>query len=136
MGEKGILLKAVIQAIPVFAMSVFNIPKKLCKEMADAMAEFWWGDSENTKLMHCMAWWRMCIPKRDGGMGFCDLHSFNLAMLVRDMIGKSTREEGKQARDTRFNVENPSNTKGKKPRAPASQTSLYRGRFQTPGIYN
>ena len=83
MGGKEILLKAVIQSIPVFAMFVFNVPKKLCKEMTDAMSEFWWGDTEDQKRMHWMAWWRMCIPKKDGGMGFRDLHSFNLAMLAK-----------------------------------------------------
>lgn len=45
-------------------MSVF-IPKKLCKEMTDAMSEFWWEDIEDQKRMHWMAWWRMCIPKKD-----------------------------------------------------------------------
>jgi hypothetical protein len=33
--------------------------------------------------MHWRAWWRMCIPKKEGGMGFRDLHTFNLAMLVK-----------------------------------------------------
>ena len=64
-------------------MSIFNIPKKSCKEMIDAMSEFWWGGSENTKHMHWMAWWRMCISRRGGGMGFRDLHSFNLTMLAK-----------------------------------------------------
>lgn len=40
MGAKEILLKSVIQSIPVFAMAVFKIPKKLCKEMNDAMSAF------------------------------------------------------------------------------------------------
>ena len=83
LGGKEILLKAVIQSIPVFAMSVFQIPKKLCKEMTDAMSSFWWGDAEDHRKIHWMAWWRMCIPKSDGGMGFRDLHSFNLAMLAK-----------------------------------------------------
>ena len=83
LGGKEILLKVVIQSIPVFAMSVFNIPKKLCKEMTDAMSCFWWGDTEDKKRMHWMAWWRMCVLKKDGGMGFRDLHSFNLAMLAK-----------------------------------------------------
>jgi hypothetical protein len=40
---KEILLKAVAQAIPVYAMSVFLIPKGVCKSMMDAIAKFWWA---------------------------------------------------------------------------------------------
>jgi hypothetical protein len=40
MGGKEIYLKEIIQAIPVFAMAVFNIPKKLCKDINDAMVSF------------------------------------------------------------------------------------------------
>jgi hypothetical protein len=83
MGAKEILLKAVIQSIPVFAMAVFKIPKNICKAITDAMAAFWWGDTEEQKRMHWSAWWRMCIPKSEGGMGFRDLHAFNLAMLAK-----------------------------------------------------
>lgn len=83
LGAKEILVKAVIQSIPVYAMAVFKIPKKLCKEINDAMSAFWWGDSDDQKRMHWFAWWRMCIPKKLGGMGFRDLYSFNLAMLAK-----------------------------------------------------
>jgi hypothetical protein len=55
-GGKEILLKAVAQAIPVYAMSVFQIPKGVCKRMTDAIAQFWWGDDENSNKMHWMAW--------------------------------------------------------------------------------
>jgi hypothetical protein len=40
-GGKEILLKAVAQAIPVYTMSVFLIPKGVCKRMMDAIARFW-----------------------------------------------------------------------------------------------
>ena len=83
MGGKEILLKAIIQALPVYAMAVFKIPKLRCKQMTDAMAAFWWGDTDIQKRMHRKAWWKMCVPKKMGGMGFRDLHAFNLAMLAK-----------------------------------------------------
>jgi hypothetical protein len=48
-GDKEILLKAVAQAILVYAMSVFQIPKGICKKTTDAIAQFWWGDDENER---------------------------------------------------------------------------------------
>jgi hypothetical protein len=82
-GGKEVLLKAVIQAIPAYAMSVFKLPKQIIKGIISAMSQFWWGDDDQQKHMHWFAWWKMCVPKRQGGMGFQDLHSFNLAMLAK-----------------------------------------------------
>jgi hypothetical protein len=63
-GGKEILLKAVIQSLLVFAMAVFNIPKKICKQITDEMSGFWWGDTDEQKRMHWWAWWRCASQRR------------------------------------------------------------------------
>jgi hypothetical protein len=82
-GGKEALIKAVAQAIAVFAMTVFNILKKMCKGITDAILQFWWGDYDDHKKMQWLAWLKMFIPKDIGGMGFRDLHTFNTVMLAK-----------------------------------------------------
>jgi hypothetical protein len=50
---KEILIKAVAQPIPTYAMSCFDLTKSFCE------------------------------PKDEGGMGFRDFYAFNLAMLAK-----------------------------------------------------
>ncbi|GJN38403.1 hypothetical protein PR202_gb27439 [Eleusine coracana subsp. coracana] len=56
MGEKEVLIKSIAQAIPVFAMMVFKIPKNICKGISDAISQFWWGDDDEHRRMHWQAW--------------------------------------------------------------------------------
>jgi ribonuclease HI len=80
---KEVLLKAVIQAIPTFSMSIFLLPKGLCKDINSLMQRFWWGHKENNSNIRWMSWSRMGESKENGGMGFRDLVSFNRALLAK-----------------------------------------------------
>ena len=80
---KEVLLKAVVQAIPTYTMSMFLLPKTLCKDNNAMMSKFWWGHKGNDKRIAWMSWSKMGKGKERGGLGFRDLESFNLALLAK-----------------------------------------------------
>ncbi|XP_021760236.1 uncharacterized protein LOC110725072 [Chenopodium quinoa] len=80
---KEILLKSLIQAIPTYLMGVYKFPIEVVRKIHSAMANFWWGQSEDRKRIHWKSWDSMCTLKCLGGMGFRDLEVFNVALLGR-----------------------------------------------------
>jgi len=80
---REILLKAVVQAIPTYAMSVFQLPKTLCKQLNSLMSNFWWNHNRESKGVKWMSWKRMGVAKQQGGMGFRDIEAFNLSLLSK-----------------------------------------------------
>jgi hypothetical protein len=56
---KEVILKAVIQAIPTYTMSVFQLFKTLCQDLNSMMARFWWGHKGNDRRIAWMSWERM-----------------------------------------------------------------------------
>jgi ribonuclease HI len=80
---KETLLKAIIQAIPTYIMSCFQIPVSICDSLRKAIVDFWWGIEDGRKKMHWKSWEWLSTPKSLGGMGFRDLVLFNQAMLGR-----------------------------------------------------
>ena len=64
-------------------MSIFKIPKQICEDINFVLARYWWGQLQGEKKVHWMSWSRLCKSKKMGGLGFHDLHAFNLALLAK-----------------------------------------------------
>jgi hypothetical protein len=80
---KKILIKAVTQAIPTYTMSYFDITKTLYDELSAMVSRYWWTQQDKANKIHWLSWEKLTRSKNKGGLGFRDLHLFNLAMLAR-----------------------------------------------------
>lgn len=80
---KEILIKAVAQAVPVFAMACFDLTKTLCNLISEMICRYWWSNMDKEHKIHWVSREHMMLPKKEGGLGFRDLHVFNRAMLAR-----------------------------------------------------
>uniref|UniRef100_A0A2N9IH27 Reverse transcriptase domain-containing protein n=1 Tax=Fagus sylvatica TaxID=28930 RepID=A0A2N9IH27_FAGSY len=80
---REVLIKAVAQAIPTYAMNCFRLPKAWCEEVNGLIARYWWGQKKDERKLHWIKWDKLCTAKAEGGLGFRNLHSFNTALLAK-----------------------------------------------------
>ena len=78
---REVLLKSVVQAVPTYAMTCFELNGATCKKITTCMSKYFWGGSLDKHKMHWLCWEAITRAKSAGGMGFKDLKMFNLAML-------------------------------------------------------
>uniref|UniRef100_A0A8I6XTR8 Reverse transcriptase domain-containing protein n=1 Tax=Hordeum vulgare subsp. vulgare TaxID=112509 RepID=A0A8I6XTR8_HORVV len=81
--SKEVLVKAVGQAIPTYAMSCFDVTKSFYVELNALLGKFWWSQQDKNNSLHWLSWEKLTLPKAMGGLGVRDMHTFNLAMLSR-----------------------------------------------------
>jgi hypothetical protein len=48
-GGKEVLIKVVAQAVPIFSMACFKLPRGLCKHIDALICKFWWGSKEGER---------------------------------------------------------------------------------------
>lgn len=76
-------IKSVALALLGYSVNCFLLPKKICDTINGLLAEFWWGRDEGKYKISWVAWKKMALPKREGGLGFKDLHNFNRSLLAK-----------------------------------------------------
>ncbi|KAK1593032.1 hypothetical protein Q3G72_034794 [Acer saccharum] len=82
-GGREVLLKAVIQSIPVYSMNLFRIPASLISDIHYLCARFWWGGGGKKRKLHWCLWETLCKDRYEWGIGFRELGAFNQSLLAK-----------------------------------------------------
>ncbi|KAL4289650.1 hypothetical protein GQ457_14G024300 [Hibiscus cannabinus] len=88
-GWKGISLsfagrltqvKAVLSNLPVYYLSLFQIPSNVADILNKCIAKFLWSSSSERPI-HWVSWENICKPRRLGGLGVVDVKTKNQSLL-------------------------------------------------------
>jgi hypothetical protein len=82
MGGRFILIKAVLESLAVFWMTLERIPNKITSLLRRLAFNFLWNGRAGKRRIHLCSWETLSKPRRAGGWGLKNLHTFNTALLA------------------------------------------------------
>eukprot|EP00253_Pinus_taeda_P015289 PITA_15289 len=72
MASRLVLIKAILQAMPLYLFSILSAPKWVLKELKAIHRAFLWGSSGLHHKWALVKWEIACLPKKGGGIRFRD----------------------------------------------------------------
>eukprot|EP00253_Pinus_taeda_P009912 PITA_09912 len=80
MANRVILIKAILQSMPLYLFSLLAAPKWVIKEIRNLQRNFLWGSSGHNRKWALVKWEKVCLPKKAGGIGIRDPEHNNIVM--------------------------------------------------------
>eukprot|EP00253_Pinus_taeda_P015324 PITA_15324 len=80
MASKLILIKAVLQSLPLYLFTLLAAPKWVIKAIKNLQCNFLWGSSGKNRKWALVKWDKVCLPKKSGGIGLRDPTLSNTVM--------------------------------------------------------
>ncbi|XP_069150536.1 uncharacterized protein [Solanum lycopersicum] len=82
-GGKVILVKHVLQSIPIHILAAVSPPKTILKHIHKVIADFFWGNDKDGKKYHWASWETLAYPTSEGGIGVRSLHDICTAFQYK-----------------------------------------------------
>jgi len=80
---KLVLIKAVINSLPIYYLSLFKMPKKVADMINKIQRRFLWSGSNGNRISALVKWEVVQRPKAQGGLGVGDILLKNAALLFK-----------------------------------------------------
>eukprot|EP00253_Pinus_taeda_P011111 PITA_11111 len=78
-----VLIKAVLQAMPLYVFSILAAPKWVIKRIRDLQHNFLWGTIGTNRKWALVKWSTACMAKEKGGIGLRDPNHSNAIMCAK-----------------------------------------------------
>jgi len=82
-GGNEVLIKSVLQSIPLYVLSAIVPLACVMKELNKIFAKFFWNNKEVGRNKHWAAWEKVCLPKKEGGLDFRSIPDISKAMYAK-----------------------------------------------------
>lgn len=81
--SRVVLIKAVLQAMPLYLFSILAAPKWFLKRLRDLQRGFLWGKTSSNHKWALIKWNTICTSKEKGGIGLRDPNHSNAIMSAK-----------------------------------------------------
>nr|GEY77314.1 zinc finger, CCHC-type [Tanacetum cinerariifolium] len=83
MGGRLTLLKSVLDASPLYNMSIYKVPKGVLKEMEATRCNFFNGADPTERKITWVYWDKLLAYKKNGSLGVPNFHALNRDLLLK-----------------------------------------------------
>ncbi|KAJ0491418.1 putative reverse transcriptase zinc-binding domain-containing protein [Helianthus annuus] len=83
MGGRLILIKSVLENLPIYYFSLYKAPKAVIDSIEAIMRRFLWAGPSDDRKINWVAWDVITTPKKEGGLGVNKLQHVNEALLLK-----------------------------------------------------
>jgi hypothetical protein len=85
LGGRYILVKSVLEGLPVYWLSVTRIPCAILDKIRRRSFIFLWSRKREKDNFHLVAWNKIALPKKSGGWGLKNIFEFGKALAAKSL---------------------------------------------------
>ena len=84
-GGRITLIRSTLSNLPIYYLSLFRMPQKVCARLERIQRQFLWGGgwSDLEKKIPLVSWATVCSDKSKGGIGLKSFSKLNMALLSK-----------------------------------------------------
>ena len=77
------LIRSTLSSLPIYYLSLFRMPQKVCARLEKIQRQFLWGGSNQDRKISLVRWAIVCMEKSKGGIGIKSFSKMNKALLSK-----------------------------------------------------